>query len=104
MDGDGVSAGALPATNSPRHYRYGHAAVLHQHDRAHAIVLRKPSQQVAFGGPRVFGHDGAAGALACVDPDSGLAFAWTVVRGPWPGGADPRPVALARELGALLDV
>lgn len=135
-------------TNSPRNYRYGHAAtagtgtarglarlfaaavtgvdgrdpflsaatveqigqqqirgydeVLHQHDRAHAIVFQKPSQQLAFGGPRAFGHDGAAGALACADPDTGLTFAWTIVRGPWPGGADPRAVALARELGVLL--
>ncbi len=135
-------------TNSPRNYRYGHAAtagtgtarglarlfaaavtgvdgaapflssdtveqigqqqvrgydeVLHQHDRAHAIVFQKPSQQLAFGGPRAFGHDGAAGALACADPDTGVTFAWTTVRGPWPGGADPRAVSLARELGTLL--
>jgi len=80
----------------------GYDEVLHQHDRAHAIVFQKPSQQLAFGGPRAFGHDGALGALACVDPDSGVAFAWTIARGPWPGGADPRAVALARELGALL--
>lgn len=80
----------------------GYDEVLHQHDRAHAIVFQKPSQQLAFGGPRAFGHDGAAGALACVDPDTGLAFAWTIARGPWPGGADPRAVALARELGILL--
>lgn len=80
----------------------GYDEVLHQHDRAHAIVFQKPSQQLAFGGPRAFGHDGAAGALACVDPGSGLAFAWTIARGPWPGGADPRAVAVARELGILL--
>lgn len=80
----------------------GYDEVLHQHDRAHAIVFQKPSQQLAFGGPRSFGHDGAMGALACVDPDSGLAFAWTIARGPWPGGADPRAVALARELGRVL--
>ncbi len=81
----------------------GYDEVLHQQDRAHAIVFQKPSQQLAFGGPRSFGHDGAAGALACVDPDTGVAFAWTIARGPWPGGADPRAVALARELGALLN-
>lgn len=80
----------------------GYDEVLHQQDRAHAIVFQKPSQQLAFGGPRAFGHDGAAGALACVDPDTGLAFAWTIARGPWPGGADPRAVALARELGIRL--
>ncbi|MGF6823770.1 CubicO group peptidase (beta-lactamase class C family) [Microbacterium sp. ZKA21] len=80
----------------------GYDEVLHQHDRAHAIVFQKPSQQLAFGGPRSFGHDGAMGALACVDPDTGLAFAWTIARGPWPGGADPRAVALARTLGRTL--
>ena len=80
----------------------GYDEVLHQHDRAHAIVFQKPSQQLAFGGPRAFGHDGAMGALACVDPDTGLSFAWTIVRGPWPGGADPRAVALARDLGCIL--
>lgn len=80
----------------------GYDEVLHQHDRAHAIVFQKPSQQLAFGGPRSFGHDGAAGALACVDPDTGVAFAWTIARGPWPGGADPRAVALARDLGRIL--
>lgn len=80
----------------------GYDEVLHQHDRAHAIVFQKPSQQLAFGGPRAFGHDGAAGALACVDPETGLAFAWTIARGPWPGGADPRAVALAARLGRIL--
>ncbi|SDG68478.1 EstA family serine hydrolase [Microbacterium sp. 77mftsu3.1] len=80
----------------------GYDEVLHQHDRAHAIVFQKPSQQLAFGGPRAFGHDGAAGALACVDPDTGVAFAWTIARGPWPGGADPRAVTLAADLGRLL--
>jgi len=80
----------------------GYDEVLHQHDRAHAIVFQKPSQQLAFGGPRAFGHDGAMGALACVDPDTGIAFAWTIARGPWPGGADPRAVALARDLGRSL--
>ena len=80
----------------------GYDEVLGQHDRAHSIVFQKPSRQLAFGGPRAFGHDGAAGALACVDPDTGIAFGYTIVRGPWPGGADPRAVAIAAELGELL--
>ncbi|KJL30606.1 EstA family serine hydrolase [Microbacterium oxydans] len=80
----------------------GYDEVLHQQDRAHAIVFQKPSQQLAFGGPRSFGHDGAMGALACVDPDNGVAFAWTIARGPWPGGADPRAVAAARDIGVIL--
>lgn len=80
----------------------GYDEVLGQPNRAHAIVFQKPSPTLAFGGPRAFGHDGAAGALACVDPDTGVAFAWTIARGPWPGGADPRAVTLATDLGALL--
>jgi CubicO group peptidase (beta-lactamase class C family) len=80
----------------------GYDEVLGQHGRAHSIVFQKPSQQLAFGGPRAFGHDGAAGALACVDPDTGIAFGYTIARGPWPGGADPRAVALAATLGELL--
>ena len=81
---------------------HGYDEVLGLPDRAHAIVFQKPTATVPFGGPRAFGHDGAMGALACVDPDTGLAFAWTIARGAWPGGADPRAVALARELGILL--
>lgn len=80
----------------------GYDEVLGQPDRAHSIVFQKPTPRHWFGGPRAFGHDGAMGALACVDPDTGLTFAWTIARGPWPGGADPRAVALARDLGAHL--
>nr|WP_274636994.1 serine hydrolase domain-containing protein [Microbacterium bovistercoris] len=80
----------------------GYDEVLGQHGRAHAIVFQKPSAQLAFGGPRAFGHDGAAGALACVDPDTGVTFGYTIARGPWPGGADPRAVALAADLGRIL--
>ncbi|HKT57690.1 MAG TPA: serine hydrolase domain-containing protein [Microbacterium sp.] len=80
----------------------GYDEVLGQQGRSHAIVFQKPSQQLAFGGPRAFGHDGAAGALACVDPDTGISFGYTIARGPWPGGADPRAVALAADLGVIL--
>jgi CubicO group peptidase (beta-lactamase class C family) len=81
---------------------HGFDEVLGLTDRAHAIIFQKSTSTVPFGGPRAFGHDGAMGALACVDPDTGIAFAWTIARGAWPGGADPRAVALARELGILL--
>ena len=77
----------------------GYDEVLDQHDRAHGVVFQKPSAQLAWGGPRSFGHDGAFGAIACADPDSGLAFAYTVARGPWPGGADPRAIRLAGVIG-----
>lgn len=80
----------------------GYDEVLGQPHRAHAIVFQKPTPSLAFGGPRAFGHDGAMGALACADPDTGVAFAWTIARGPWPGGADPRALALASDLGRLL--
>lgn len=81
---------------------HGTDEVLGLPDRAHGIVFQKSTTTVPFGSPRSIGHDGAMGALACVDPDTGVAFAWTIARGAWPGGADPRAVALARELGTLL--
>lgn len=80
----------------------GYDEVLGQSGRAHSIVFQKPTAAMPFGGPRAFGHDGAAGAFASVDPDSGTSFAYTIARGPWPGGGDPRAFALAAELGALL--
>ncbi len=79
----------------------GYDEVLAQEDRAHAIVFQKHSRQLHWGGPRSFGHDGAAGAVACLDPDTGVAFGYTIARGPWPGGADPRAVELAREIGEI---
>ncbi|MGK9149372.1 beta-lactamase family protein [Plantibacter flavus] len=78
----------------------GFDEVLGLPDRAHSIVFQKPSSGLPFGGPRAFGHDGAAGAFACVDPDAGLALGYTVARGPWPGGADPRAIAVAVDLNA----
>jgi CubicO group peptidase (beta-lactamase class C family) len=80
----------------------GYDEVLGQEGRAHSIIFQKPTAALPFGGPRAFGHDGAAGAFASVDPDTGVAFAYTIARGPWPGGGDPRAVAIAAELGAVL--
>src|SRR4051794_21488920 len=80
----------------------GYDEVLGQSHRAHSVIFQKPTPALAFGGPRAFGHDGAAGALACVDPDTGVAFAYTVARGPWPGGGDPRAIQLAADLNRLL--
>ena len=79
----------------------GYDEVLEQDDRAHGIVFQKPGGQLAWGGPRSFGHDGAFGAVACVDPETGVAFAYTVARGPWPGGGDPRAVRIARQIGDI---
>jgi CubicO group peptidase (beta-lactamase class C family) len=80
----------------------GYDEVLGQPDRAHAVVFQKPTSELNFGGPRSFGHDGALGGLACVDPDTGVAVGYTVARAPWPGGADPRAMALAAMLNELL--
>jgi exodeoxyribonuclease-3 len=68
-------------------------------DRAHGVVFQKASQALAWGGPRSFGHDGAAGAVGCVDPDTGVAFGYTIARGPWPGGATPGPRRRPRASG-----
>jgi len=80
----------------------GYDEVLGQPGRSHSIVFQKPTAAMPFGGPRAFGHDGAAGAFASVDPDTGVAFAYTIARGPWPGGGDPRALRLAADLGTLL--
>lgn len=75
--------------------------VLGAADRAHGVVFQKQSAQLAWGGPRSFGHDGAAGAVGCVDPETGVAFGFTIARGAWPGGGDARAIRVARELGEL---
>lgn len=62
-----------------------------------AILFQKPHAQRPWGGPRAFGHDGAAGALGFADPDSGLAFGFTTNR-PAPALGDPRALALAELL------
>lgn len=80
----------------------GYDEVLGQHGRSHAIVFQKPTPAMPFGGHRAFGHDGAMGAFASVDPDTAVAFAYTIARGPFPGGGDPRAVSLAAELGSVL--
>jgi CubicO group peptidase (beta-lactamase class C family) len=80
---------------------HGYDEVLGLPDRAHAIVFQKATAALDWGGPRSFGHDGAAGAVGCVDPDTGVAFGYTIVQGPWPGGADPAALEVARALGTL---
>ena len=80
----------------------GYDEVLGAPHRAHAVVFQKPTPDLRFGGPRSFGHDGALGGLACVDPDTGVAFAYTVARAPWPGGGDPRAIELAADLNRIL--
>lgn len=80
----------------------GYDEVIGEPNRAHGIVFQKPFPGHYCGGPRSFGHDGAAGALAWVDPDTGVAMAYTVTRGPWPGGGDPRAVRLSADLNRLL--
>lgn len=81
----------------------GYDEVLGQAHRAHSIVFQKPTPALPLGGPNAFGHDGAQGALAAVDPDTGVCFAYTVARGPWPGGADPRALALGADLASALE-
>jgi CubicO group peptidase (beta-lactamase class C family) len=80
----------------------GYDEVLGQAHRSHGIVFQKPTPNLPLGGPRAFGHDGAMGSLGVIDPETGIAFGYTVVRGPWPGGADPRALAAIPELAAAL--
>jgi CubicO group peptidase (beta-lactamase class C family) len=60
------------------------------------IVFMTPQPRMPFGGVGAFGHDGAGGALAFADPETGLAFGYVPVPMQYPGGADHRSVALAR--------
>jgi CubicO group peptidase (beta-lactamase class C family) len=48
-----------------------------------------PFPRLPMAGPTSFGHDGAGGALALADRDSGLSFAFLTDRFPARGGADP---------------
>ena len=99
-DGGAMLSPATVAVIGQQQVR-GWDEVLSKPDRAHAIIFQKPSEELAWGGARSFGHDGAAGAVGCVDPDTGVAFGYTIARGPFPGGADPRAIRVARELGEV---
>ncbi|MFE5407601.1 serine hydrolase domain-containing protein [Microbacterium sp. NPDC056569] len=63
--------------------------------RSYGIVFQKPTPNLAFGGFRAFGHDGAGGALGFHDPATGISLGYTVRRTPPPGGADARALAVA---------
>jgi len=67
-------------------------------ERSYGIVFQKPTANLAFGGFRAFGHDGAGGALGYHDPDTGISLGYTVRRPPPPGGADPRVLEIASVL------
>jgi len=61
-----------------------------------AIVFQKPTDHHPWGSYQALGHDGLGGSLACADPFNDIAFAYTVVRIPLPGGADGRAIELSR--------
>ena len=61
-----------------------------------AIVFQKPTDHHPWGSYQAFGHDGLGGSLAYADPFNDVAFAYTVVRIPLPGGADTRAIELSR--------
>ncbi|MDN4476804.1 serine hydrolase domain-containing protein [Demequina sp. SYSU T00192] len=68
---------------------------------AFGTVFMVPQPRQPFGSHRAFGHDGGGGALAFADPETGVAFGYIPVPMQYPGGADPRAVAIAREVRAL---
>jgi CubicO group peptidase (beta-lactamase class C family) len=63
-----------------------------------AVIFQKPSDHHPWGSYQAFGHDGLGGSLAYEDPFNDVAFAYTVVRIPLPGGADSRAIALSRSV------
>lgn len=70
-------------------------------DRSYGVVFQKPTDNLAFGGFRAFGHDGAGGALGFHDPQTGISFGYTVRRTPPPGGADARAITAAKQLQTI---
>jgi CubicO group peptidase (beta-lactamase class C family) len=62
---------------------------------AFAIGFIKPTQRIAYGSYRAFGHDGAGGALGFADPFHNLAFGYSPTPMQYPGGADARGVELS---------
>jgi CubicO group peptidase (beta-lactamase class C family) len=71
-------------------------------DRSYGVVFQKPTPNLAFGGFRAFGHDGAGGALGFHDPETRVSLGYTVRRTPPPGGADPRVLEIAEMLRATV--
>jgi CubicO group peptidase (beta-lactamase class C family) len=71
-------------------------------DRSYGVVFQKPTPNLAFGGFRAFGHDGAGGALGFHDPETRFSLGYTVRRTPPPGGADPRVLEIAEMLRATV--
>ena len=60
------------------------------------VVFMLPQPRMPFGGIHAYGHDGAGGALAFADPETGIAFGYIPHPMQYPGGADHRAIALAR--------
>jgi CubicO group peptidase (beta-lactamase class C family) len=71
-------------------------------DRSYGVVFQKPTPNLAFGGFRAFGHDGAGGALGFHDPETCVSLGYTVRRTSPPGGADPRVLEIAEMLRATV--
>lgn len=69
---------------------------------AFAVMFMKPTPVIPFGSYRAFGHDGAGGALGFADPTVDLAFGYVPASMTWPGGADPRALALSNAIRVCL--
>ena len=79
----------------------GFDVVLQTH-RSHGIVFQKPTAELPFGSHRAYGHDGAGGSMAFADPVGEIAFGYAVQRTPFPGGADPLAIELARLIRGIV--
>jgi CubicO group peptidase (beta-lactamase class C family) len=66
------------------------------HSVRFAIVFQKPRRDYEFGSHLAFGHDGVGGSLGVADPWHHLAYAWIPRRMTFPGGYDPRGLAMAK--------
>lgn len=76
----------------------GHDLVLDIPTRTYGVVFMKPHPMHAYGSRRAFGHDGAAGSMLFADPEGEIVLGYTIRRGYFPGGMDPRLYPLLDEI------
>lgn len=66
--------------------------------RTYGVVFMKPHPLHAYGSRRAFGHDGAAGSMLFADPEGEIVLGYTIRRGYFPGGMDPRLYPIIDEI------
>jgi CubicO group peptidase (beta-lactamase class C family) len=68
------------------------------HESCFGLGFSLPPMLAPGAGPRAFGHPGAGGSLAFVDPEPGISFAYVTNRMRFDATGDPRGAGLVRAL------